>query len=79
MSEKYLHLSLYQLRVSVGIEQRLIDFARPNEEKFKKMWTEYEHRIETLCKIKPDWKDNYTKIMLRAYQGTINKYNKLEE
>ena len=75
-----LHMSLYQLGVSASIEQRLIDFARPDEDKLKKMWTEYEHRIDVLTQVNPDWKETYSQIMLNAYKGTINKYeNKLEE
>ena len=73
-----LHMSLYQLGVSANIEQRLVNVA--DKDKFRKMWTEYEHRIDVLCQVNPDWKETYSQIMLNAYKGTINKYeNKLEE
>lgn len=72
-------MSLYQLGVSVSIEQRLVDITRPSEEEFSKAWKEYEHRVDNLCKVKKDWKEIYTQIMLNAYKGTINKYIKQEE
>ena len=78
MSEKYLHLSLYQLGVSTSIEQRLKDITK-NEDEFTKAWNEYEHRLGNLIKVNKDWKDIYTQLMNNAYKGTIQKYNKQEE
>ena len=72
-------MSLYQLGVSASIEQRLVNHARPDKDKFRKMWNEYEHRIDVLCQVNPDWKETYSQIMFNAYKGTINKYNKQEE
>lgn len=71
-------MSLYQLGVSTGIEEAILNYSKNNKDKFKKLWTEYEHRIDVLIKVDPDWKETYTQIMLNAYKGIIQKYSKEE-
>jgi hypothetical protein len=67
-------MSLYQLGVSASIEQRIIRFARPSEEKHEEIMREYENRINNLIRTTPFWKEDYSKIMLQAYKGIKQKY-----
>lgn len=76
--EQY-HMNIYQYDVSNTIDNRLIRFAKEQDidnMTFKNMIYEYENRIRTQCMMTIDWKENYTKILAKAYNGVVRKYVK---
>lgn len=71
--DKY-QMTLYQIIVSHNIEDELITkyyTEQMAEEEFDSMYHEYKSQIQTQCLLTTDWKENYSKIMYRAYKNTV--------
>lgn len=74
--EQY-HMNIYQSIVSNTIDNRMIQYAREQDMddlSFKAMIHEYRTRISNQCMITTDWREHYTKIMVKAYNGVMRKY-----
>lgn len=65
----------YQLNVQECIDDRFISFIVNNDLSLTDVYmNSYLTRVNNLKRITIDWQENYSKILVRAYKGTINKY-----
>ena len=75
--EQY-HMNIYQFDVSNTIDHKMLKYVVDNDigdEQFRNMESEYNTRIRNQCMLTIDWKENYTKIMVRAYNGMMHKFS----
>jgi hypothetical protein len=71
------HMNIYQFDVSNTIDNRMLEYVVEHDisdEQFITMNTEYKTRISNQCMLTIDWKENYSKIMARAYKGMMKNH-----
>lgn len=66
----------YQKKVSLCIDEKLIDFAMTEAKSIYNIEILYHHYIQEVMKIFNNPREHYTKILAIAYNKTINEMTK---